>query len=104
MDSEKDMTAELVTKTQEEAGVALEQTNQRTPKEMMAAMLSAVTTAVQYRLLPMESGITIVELTRELLHWAFTKPGVHATPAELLAEMIMMSPNTTGKGNVKMDA
>jgi hypothetical protein len=84
----------------------LEKTNTHTPEEIMTAMIDALIVAVQGKLVSVGAATTVVEITRELLHWAFMKPSTHEAPATLLSIMLAMQGDTvTGKdGKPKLDA
>lgn len=92
--------------SEKQLGIDLEKENQRTPQEMLHTMTDALLIAAQFRIMTGETAAQMVELTRELLHWAFSKPGVHPTPAELLYESLMLSKETKqdSPGKSKLDA
>jgi len=86
-------------------GFALEPTIQYAPGEVLNAMTTTILYAVQRKIMTVDSGILMVEMTRELLHWAYSKPGKHPTPADLLHQMALMQPTVAQrKPGSKTDA
>lgn len=98
----------------EMSGINLEKEAQHTPQEIMQQMIDALIIAVHGRLLSGETAGTVVEITRELIHWSFSKPGAHGAPSELLAATLAMSDDNvfgnfganskTKDGKPKLDA
>lgn len=71
-------------------GIDLEKEVQHTPNEIMQQMIDALIVAVHNRLMSGDTAATVVEITRELIHWSFSRPGAHGTPADLLAQTLDM--------------
>lgn len=85
-------------------GLNLEKEVQHTPTEIMQEAVSALLVEAQSRRISGETAAEMVEIIRELLHWAFSKPGVHSTPAELLVATLAMNGADTKDGKPKIDA
>ncbi len=81
------------TNKDKELGIELEKEVQYTPAEILEQMIAALIVAVQGRQMSGETAALMIELMRELLHWAFMKPGTHSTPSEILSAALQM--NTT---------
>ncbi len=89
-------------------GANLEKEIQHTPNEIMQQMIDALIIAVHSQLMSGDTAATVIEITRELLHWAYMKPGSHQTPAEMIIETLaatsVVKTTADEKGKLKLDA
>lgn len=88
----------------------LEKEVQHTPKEIMQQTIEAVLLAAQGRLLSAEAAQFSVEIFREIIHWSFSKDGMHPTPVEIVKNTLDSMPGVginfgmTPAGKPKLDA
>jgi hypothetical protein len=87
--------------------LVLEKEAQHTPEEILKQMVEVLVVAAHNQMLTMAQVAAVVNITRELIHWAFIKPGGHATPAEMLSAALFargVAEPAAKDGKLKFDA
>lgn len=69
---------------------------QHTPDEIMDELGRTMKMAVDRGIFTKATGLTMLEIGRELIHWMFLKPGDHAAPSELVAKAPVMTMDDYG--------